>query len=344
MNLTRESIFVGALRSFCTAFAAILGVLVGFFIIAFVVMAAAGPTFLPPKPEFQIAPDAEGKRDLLSGSAPAILRIDVHGVIGMGDMTSEKFQDVLIDSRADLLRGDRVKAVFLHIDTPGGTVTDADAIYRALLNYKAQYKVPIYAFVDGLCASGGMYIASAADKVFATSSSVIGSVGVIMGPSFNFSEAMTKFGISSLTLTEGKDKDMLNPFRPWQPGEDASLRAVMASLYERFVGIVTQARPRLAKDKLVGDYGAQVFIASTAQQLGYIDVAGSDYSHSLSALAEAAGIGGHPYQVVQLLMPHPFLSSLTHSLFSTGKVKHTLELSPTLNPELSGKLLYMYQP
>lgn len=345
MNLTRESIFAGALRSFCTALAAALGILVGVFLIGMIISSVSRPTFLPPKPDLFIAPDAQGNRQLLSGKAPAILKLSINGVIGMGDLTGDKIENLLIESREDLLRGDRVKAVFLHLNTPGGTVSDADAIYRALMNYKAKYNVPIYAFVDGLCASGGMYIASAADKIFATPSSVIGSVGVIMGPSFNFSEAMSKLGVASLTLTEGKDKDALNPFRPWVPGEDASLKAVIASLYDRFVTIVTTSRKNLSKAKLINDYGAQVFVANTAQEYGYIDVANSSYEQALSSLVEMAGIGAAPYQVVQLVVAHSFLSELTQSsLLSGGKVRHTLELSPTINSELSGKLLYLYQP
>lgn len=64
----------------------------------------------------------------------------------------------------------------VYINTPGGTVVDADGIYRALLEYKTKYDVPIYAYIDGLCASGGMYVALAADKIFASDVSLIGSV------------------------------------------------------------------------------------------------------------------------------------------------------------------------
>jgi len=345
MNHLRESIFVGAFRSFCTSFAAILGALIGLVLIGVAFMVVAGPNYLPPKAEPLIMPDAYGNRFLLPGNTPAVLRIDFHGVIGMGDFTGEKIHNILLDSREDLLKGNRVKAIFLHMNTPGGTVTDADAIYRHLLDYKAKYNVPIYAFVDGLCASGGMYIVSAADKIFATPSSIIGSVGVIMGPNFNFADAMTKIGVASLTLTEGKDKDALNPFRPWKPGEDASLRVITASLYERFVEIVAKARPRLDRTKLVNDYGAHVFVAEEAQKLGYIDVADSDYSHAMAALASQAGIGENDhYQVVQLLPPHPLLPGFAQSLFTTGKIKHTLDLPDSMNPDLSGKPLYLYSP
>lgn len=342
MNFTRESIFVSSIRSFCASIALILGLAIGIGLVGMGIAVMVGPNYLPPKANPLIAPDAHGDRTLLSGSTPAILRIDFHGVIGVGDLTSEKIESLLLDSRDDFLRGDRVKAVLLHMDTPGGAATDADSIYRAIIAYKEKYKVPVYVYVDGLCASGGMYISSAADKIFASPPSVIGSVGVIMGPTFNFSEAMTKYGVAALTLTEGKDKDALNPFRPWEPDEDASLKAVMASLYERFVTIVSTARPKLTKDKLINDFGAHVFIAKQAEENGYIDVAGSDYSQAINELATAAGLGDK-YQVVQLIPQHPFFDGLSQTTLPQ-KILSWLGLSSPEQNQLSGKLLYLYTP
>ncbi len=347
VNFTRESIFVNAARSFCTSFSAVLGVVIALGVATIGFMMLSGPNFLPPPSEPMVMPDAHGERVLLSGSTPAVLRIDIHGVIGMGDLTGSKIREVLDDSHDGFLRGNRVKAVLLHMDTPGGTVTDADAIYRALLEYKAKYNVPIYAFVDGLCASGGMYIISAADKVYATPVSTIGSIGVIMGPVFNFSDAMVKLGVASVTLTEGKDKDALNPFRPWKPGEDDSLRAIIVSMYDRFVEIVTKARPRLSKDKLIQDYGAHVFLAKEAQDLGYVDNGDSDYSLAVTELVQTAGLGEQDkYQVVLLSPPRPFFPEFIQGManLKNGKMTHTLELNPYLSSELSGKLLYLYVP
>lgn len=345
MNIVRESIFGASLRSFCTSFAAVVGILIAVVVTGFAFMVVMGPNYLPEKSEPLIMPDAKGDRTLLAGNTPAILRIDFHGVIGTGDLTSEKIQDILLDSREDFLRNNRVKAILLHMNTPGGTVSDADAIYRALLDYKVKYNVPVYAHIDGLCASGGMYIVSAADKVYATPTSTIGSVGVILGPSFNFSDAMTKLGIASLTLTEGKDKDTLNPFRPWKPDEGSSLKTIIASLYDRFVTIVTTGRPHLDREKLVNEYGANLFVAKEAEALGYIDVSGSDYSQTVSALVQAAGISEkEAYQVVQLYSPQPLFPEFVQGIFKPGKITHTLDLGGYLNSELSGKFLYLYQP
>lgn len=347
MEFTRESIIVAAVRTFCKSFAAIIGISIGI-ILCFVALAMfASPDVYPPKSSMMISPDANGNREMLPSTAPVILKLDITGVIGMRDLITEKVKNSLFDSRDGMLSGNRVKAVLLYINTPGGTVDDADGIYRSLLEYKEKYQVPIYAYVDGMCASGGMYIASAADKVFASPSSVIGSVGVILGPTFNFAGLMDRYGVQSLTITQGKDKDMLNPFRPWVPGEDASLRNITADLYERFVSIVTGARQGLSKQKLVDEYGAQVFISKKAEQLGYIDVADSNYATAVGELAKEAKFAeNEPYQVMTIEPSRPFLSDLTDGKLSLlfGKVTHQIQVHPTMDPELGGKFLYLYQP
>ncbi len=347
MQFTRESIFVSAVRSFCTCFGAILGILIGLILVVVTVMMFSSPDILPQKSDLSVAANAKGERNLLPHSAPVVLKINIQGTIGQGDLTGDKFQNILFDSRDGLLQHDRVKAILLNMDTPGGTVTDADAIYRSLMAYKQQYKVPIYAYVDGMCASGGMYIACAADKIYASKVSVIGSVGVILGPTFNFSQLMERYGVQALTLTEGKDKDMLNPFRPWQPGEEASLRSVTALLYQDFVDLVVGARPNLDRQKLINEYGAQVYLSSVAQKYGYVDVADADYNLAMSDLAKTAGITeDQDYQVFQIQPTHPFFSDLAgvKSTILSGKVDHVFQIGPYMNSELSGRFLYLYQP
>lgn len=347
MEFARESIIVNAVRTFCKSFAAILGIFIALSIVFIGLMLFSSPDIYPPQSSLVISPDANGNRALLPSNTPVILKIDITGVIGLGDLTTSKIQNSLFDSREGMLSNNRVKALLLYINTPGGTVDDADGIYRSLLDYKKKYQIPIYAYVDGMCASGGMYIASAADKIFASAPSVIGSVGVILGPAFNFSGLMDKYGIQAMTITQGKDKDMLSPFRPWVPGEDDSLRTITADLYERFTTIVTSARKELNKDKLINDYGAQVYIAKKAMQLGYIDVADSDYATSILELSQAANIPqDHPYQVVTLGPSHSFLADLTQGKSSllNGKITHQLQLNSSMHSELSGKFLYLYQP
>lgn len=347
MEYCRESIIVSAVRTFCRSFAAIIGIGIGIGVAFICLMMFSSPDIFPPKSSLMISSDAHGNRELLPLTTPVILKIDIAGVIGTRDLTTEKIKSSLLDSQTGMLSGNRVKAILLYINTPGGTVDDADGIYRNLLDYKEKYQVPIYAYVDGMCASGGMYIASAADKIFAAPSSVIGSVGVILGPTFNFSGLMDRYGVGSLTITQGKDKDMLNPFRPWVPGEDASLRNITADLYMRFVSIVTSARHNLDKEKLVNDYGAQVFVSKKAQELGYIDVADSDYSTAVDELSKAAQLSNDkPYQVMTIEPARPFLSDFTDGKLSllSGKITHKFQINSYIDSDLSGKFLYLYQP
>lgn len=346
MTLPREPIFKSALRSLCNALAVVIGVFAAIFLIMFTLSILSPPALLPEKCDVAIAPDAQGKQDLLHSHAPAILRIDIRGVIGVDGLTTEKIQTILLDSRVDFLKKDRVKAIFLYVDTPGGAADDAAGIYQELMSYKAKYKTPIYAFVDGLCASGGMYICAAADQIYTTSSSVIGSVGVLLGPSFNFSEVMGKVGVQAKTITQGKDKDMLSPFRPWKEGEDASLVNITKALYDQFVNVVTTGRKDLDKEKLIEEYGAQVYDAATAKKLGYTDVDDSNYFQAMQALVDAAKIDKGEYQVVQLSLAKTFFAELAKNHFSllSGKVHHTFQIGTYMSSELSGKFLYLYQP
>jgi signal peptide peptidase SppA len=347
MEFKRESIFSGSLRAFWKSTGVVLGATLGLVIVLIAFAVILGPNYLPPKSTPIIMPDAKGQRSLLSLNTPAVLYLNIQGVIGLGDMTSEKVTNLLLDSREDFLKDGRVKAILLNINSPGGTVIDADGIYRALMDYKAKYKVPIYAYVDGLCASGGIYIACAADQIYATPSSIIGSVGTRFGPLFNVSELMAKYGVGAVTLTQGKDKDEYNPYRPWTPDEGASLKPIIATLYARFVSIVTNARPKLTTEALTNDYGARVFVAQEAAKLGYIDEPNSDYNQTLNDLVKAAGLNPEEsYQVVQLTPSHNFLEDFTSSVSLSQMVRSFIGFPAAHfdKSELQGKMLYYYEP
>ncbi|WP_420421844.1 S49 family peptidase [Simkania sp.] len=345
MNVTRESIFISALRTFCNSLSGMFGILIGLIIIGVIFVFASKPAMVSDKTTMIIAADADGNRSLLPESSPAILRINIHGEIGTRDLNAKLLQTQLLDSREGALKHNRVKAILLHINSPGGTVDDANNMYMSLVEYKQKYKVPIYAYVDGMCASGAMYIACSADKILSNPTGIIGSVGVIMGPNFNVSGLMEKYGVSQVTLTEGKDKDMLSPYRPWKPGEDDSLKAILTYDYERFTNIVSKNRPKINKQKLINEYGAQVFDPIKAQELGYVDDGNSSYNSALSELVNQAKIDSS-YQVVELKVPHPILSDLIEGqspLFS-GKIKHEIQLSPAFKSEWMNRPLYLYSP
>jgi signal peptide peptidase SppA len=346
MEIQQESIFTSAIRSFCRMFFAVCGIFFAFIAMSLIYSLLTNTTAIESKTKIKYLPDADNKREVVDATAPVILQINVHGVIGdPKTLDSSIVQNILIDSRTDTLSNNRVKGILLHMNTPGGTVVDSDNIYRMINTYKEQYKVPVFAYIDGLCASGGMYISCSADQVYAGPASIVGSVGVIIGPFFNVVEGMAKLGIKSQTITEGLDKDMMTPFRPWKPDEDASLKAVTAYFYQQFVDIVTTARTRIDKTKLVQEYGAKVFDPVTAQEFGYIDIANSSRNETLLALLKQAGVDAtKPYQVVSLEPKSEWISSLfnekTSPLF-TGKIEHTID---TGAPKIRDQVAYLYQP
>lgn len=348
MEFKPDSLFRSAFRKFFNAIAVVLGLSLALVVVIVAISALSDNVSLPQHGDLTVSRDVSWNRKLLSTTTPVILRIDLHGIIGLSHLTEEKFQNMLLDSREGSLAGNRVKGILLHVNTPGGTAIDSAAIYSLFQEYKARFNVPIFVYVDGLCASGGMYIASAADQIFASGDSIIGSVGVKMGPVFNVSDLIQRIGISSLTITEGIGKDALNSFRPWKEDEAASFQTIAATSYETFLDVVTQGRKQLSRDKLIHEYGAKVFSAAQSQEYGYIDVANASYNDALKGLVQKLGLAEGSYQVLAIEPYHSTLEDLTQSSYSLlkGKVQHMFHLAPNITTELelAGKLLYLYQP
>ena len=115
-----------------------------------------------------ILPDAEGNKQFLPKSAPIILQLNLKGVIGKESLTAEEIETQLIESKQGNLKERKIRGIFLNIDSPGGSAIDSDTIYRRIKAYKEKYSIPVYAYVDGTCASGGIFAACAADKIYAT--------------------------------------------------------------------------------------------------------------------------------------------------------------------------------
>lgn len=342
-----HGIFYGSVRSFFVAITTTVGIAIGLMIFLLIIGGVSSTTSKEIDQEYdlEILANAEGIRKVESKKSPVILQLNIHGIIGTETLNMNTIRQQLIESREGDLKKDRVKAIFLNINTPGGTVNDADAIYRSLLAYKEEYKVPVYAYVDGLCASGGMYVASAADKVFASEVSLVGSVGVLSPSFFNFTGLIEKIGVKSQTISEGKGKDDMNPFRPWKPDEDKMYKEIIKYYYDMFVSIVINARPEIGKEKLVEKYGASVFPAQLAQEYGYIDQANTSRNEALKRLLHEIDIDDDYYQVIGMKS-----SNWASKIFSKsnpllqGTVNHKIELPQEIDASLSGKYLYLYQP
>jgi protease-4 len=346
----QESIFRSFLRGFFTRFGSVTGIILAIFFsfIIIGIFSSKGDKEAEIKTNFSpyIQPNANDVRKELAATSPVVLKLNIQGVIGTEDITRQKIKELLVESREKTLANDRVKAVLLCLDTPGGTVIDADGIYRLIKDYKERHNVPVYAYVDGLCASGGMYVACAADKIYANDSSLIGSIGVIVPSAMNFTKLLDKFGVESLTISAGKGKDELNPFRPWGPDEGKNYQELVDDFYTNFVGIVTDNRPKVSKEKLINEYGAHVFTSPKAVEIGFIDGSGYDQNKVLEELAAAANLTDGKYQVIELKQ-ESFLMSLFKSEKNipllTGEVHHRLDLGVELDPKLINQFLYLYR-
>lgn len=180
-----------------------------------------------------------------------------------------------------------VKAIVLDINSPGGTVASVQNIYGELLKAKENGKQIVALFRD-VAASGGFYIAMAADKIVAEPGTITGSVGVIMQTS-NVEGLFDKIGVKVMPITSGKYKDMGSAYRPMTDAEKAILQDMVNDTYTQFFAAVKAGRPNVTPENLTEYTDGRVFTGQRAFNLGFIDKLGGEEEARLLA-GELAGI------------------------------------------------------
>ncbi|MCM1320476.1 MAG: signal peptide peptidase SppA [Bacteroides sp.] len=161
------------------------------------------------------------------------------------------------------------KALVLYIDSPGGLVYNTDEIYQRLLNYKSKGK-KIYAYLGPIAASGGYYIACAADIITANRNSATGSIGVIAGTSIDLTEFLQKYGVKITTITAGENKNMMNFDAPLTEEQKQIAQSWAAEVYDQFVSIVSENR-NLPESEVRSLADGRIYTASQAHKLHLID-------------------------------------------------------------------------
>lgn len=197
---------------------------------------------------------------------------------------------LLVRLREELKKGaddSKVKAVVLRINSPGGTVTASDIIYREIMLFKAHTGVPVIASMMDVAASGGYYVALAADRIIAHPTTVTGSIGTIM-VSLNAEGLMEKIGVSALTIKSDPHKDMGSPFRKITPEERAIFQSVIDELQRQFVTKLVERR-KLAPDAARALADGRIYTAAQALDHGLIDAIGY-VNDAVSAARRAAGV------------------------------------------------------
>ncbi|MES1938788.1 putative signal peptide peptidase SppA [Salinisphaera sp. T5B8] len=166
-----------------------------------------------------------------------------------------------------------IGAVVLRINSPGGTVAAADEIHARIARYRRDSGVPVIASFGGVAASGGYYVATAADTIIAQPTSITGSIGVII-PGVNASELLDKLGVDNASYVSGKHKDIMSPLRKPTPEEQAIVQNVIDSLFARFVAVVEAGRPNLDRAHFDEITDGRILAADDAQRLGLVDEIG----------------------------------------------------------------------
>lgn len=171
--------------------------------------------------------------------------IDVAGTIAPGQPASA---DNLIEGLRTAAKDKNTKGIVLRMNTPGGSPVQSAYVYDEIRRIKKkQPDLPIYAVVVDMCASGGYYIASAADKIYVNNASLIGSIGVIMG-NFGFVEAMNKLGVERRVMTAGEHKAILDPFSPVDPVARDHMQSMLDAVHKQFIEAVKQGRGARLKE------------------------------------------------------------------------------------------------
>ncbi|MDY6856140.1 MAG: signal peptide peptidase SppA [Thermodesulfobacteriota bacterium] len=167
----------------------------------------------------------------------------------------------------------RIKGVILRINSPGGSVTASDIIYKEIKEFKKDNKIPVIACMMDVAASGGYYISLAADTILAHPTSITGSIGVI-AVKFNTSKLLDKIGVEDETIKSGDKKDLLSPFRPNTEEEKEILNQIIGSLYQRFLDVIAKERKELSMEQIRRLADGRVFTTKQAVDAKLIDKVG----------------------------------------------------------------------
>ena len=246
-------------------------------------------------------------------SAPTIAILRLQGVIASGG--AGRLNDASLAPLIEkAFRKGKPKAVALVLNSPGGSPVQSSLIAARIRRLADEKNVPVLAFVEDVAASGGYWLATAADEIFADPNSIVGSIGVISA-GFGFTDLIAKHGIERRVYTAGKSKSMLDPFRPEQPDDVARLRDLQEQIHEAFIAQVKSRRgAKLAEtDDL---FTGEIWVGEKAQAVGLIDGIG----HIVPTMKARFG---KDTRFVTYKQRRPFLSRFGAAV--TGNVTAALE-------------------
>ena len=209
--------------------------------------------------------DWGGSEKLTDGKHTALIYL--HGMLEpKGEASAEKISGALQSAFED--KG--TAGVILRVNSPGGSPVQSGIIYDEIRRLRAKYPdIPLYVVVEDLCASGGYYVAAAADKIFVNKASIVGSIGVLMD-GFGFTGAMDKLGVERRLLTAGENKGFLDPFSPQDVKQKQHAQLLLDDIHKQFIGVVREGRGKRLKET-PDMFSGLMWTGSQSIQLGLAD-------------------------------------------------------------------------
>lgn len=205
-------------------------------------------------------------------SPPLVNVVRMSGVIASGGRGASLNDAGLAPLLEKAFKKGKPKAVALQLNSPGGSPVQSSLIGARIRRLAEEHEVPVLAFVEDVAASGGYWLAAAADEIFVDASSVVGSIGVISA-SFGFHELMQRQGIERRVHTAGKDKSMLDPFRPEREEDVERLKDLQAQIHDTFIDHVKSRRAdKLSEDKDL--FTGEIWVGQRAIDVGLADAIG----------------------------------------------------------------------
>jgi len=213
-------------------------------------------------------------KDASMSSGKFTALVDLEGVISPDSKASaDKINKAL--NRA--FKDTGTQAVVLRINSPGGSPVQSGYINDEMTRLRAKYpEKKLYVVVQDLCASGGYYVASAADKIFVDKASLVGSIGVIIS-SFGFVDTLKKLGVERRAYTAGENKDFLDPFAPENPVHKEHAQKMLAEIHQQFIAVVRKGRGARLKET-PDMFSGLIWTGEESVKLGLADgLGGLDY-------------------------------------------------------------------
>jgi protease-4 len=277
-----------------------------------------------------------GTSDLAVGPAVAVVRVE--GVILSGDppvgpfgTPSGAYSGVVRDHLRQADQDPNVKAVVLHVNSPGGSVVGSDEIHQQVL---AMSK-PVIVSMGELAASGGYYVSAPADEIFANSGTLTGSIGVI-SQFINIGGLLEEYGVEVTTIKSGEFKDIGSLFRSMSDEEQATWQTIIDETYAEFVKIVADGRG-LPVEAVKEIADGSIYSGRQAMELGLVDELGNQAA-AIQRAAELGDIKGEP-RIVEYEVPFSIFQGL---LGMTRPTSPLSEVTSLLDRAHGPVLQYLY--